>query len=267
MGERHTGVRTRPGAVQPISGFRTAEEDRARPPSLRIGVVAPCVAAGPASNFTFRRPPWTAPRPDHRHGGYAPPNRLPPRRRPRRHLQRDGPGVLPPHRLRRRRHPSCPPCVRHRLQSLRRRVREPRGPARSLPGVRRGVPPLRTGVQRPDQLPGLTAGTRLRFVLTGMSRRPPRGVFVTGIPLTGDMGLTLPRGRSPALRLPDTAGKHRLQVGQPAALSTRSRTCSSSRWRLSSRAACAACSPGSWLSSKNDRCTVTSLTPLSMPAI
>lgn len=53
---------------------------------------------------------------------------------------------------------------------------------------------------------------------------------------------------------------------QPAAWSTRRRTCSSSRRRLPSRASHTARSPGSWPSSKKDRCTVTSLAPLPMPA-
>lgn len=56
------------------------------------------------------------------------------------------------------------------------------------------------------------------------------------------------------------------RAGQPAAFSTRRRTCSSRRPRLLSRASSTSWRPGSWLSSKNDRCTVTSLAPLPTPA-
>lgn len=53
--------------------------------------------------------------------------------------------------------------------------------------------------------------------------------------------------------------------GQPAASPDRDRTRSSSRRRLPSSASPTACSPGSCASSKKDRCTITSLGPLSMP--
>ena len=162
-----------------------------------------------------------------------------------------------------------PPASRHRGAA---RAQAPH-PVRGAAGLREGVRPA--DVREADQ-PGDRAGSGPAGRPCG--KRTSRAWLRDG-PQTvssrpGSQACTSPEGSrrrpsSSSVHCPDAATAYRFvptTAGQPAGWSTCSRTCSSSRRRLVSRASATACSPGSWPASKNDRCTVTSLAPPSRPA-